>query len=200
MYDQLALAGPRALKGSSQLLLQPIGARASERPCSNERPSTRALELCETAEEASLRLLAEFRLHASKTRPRCPWRNEISQNGPIASHIAANLLRKGAAAAMPPPRMFQRRRRQLFALMGQPLFPFLAVLLLAAQCCSAQPHAREDHAQHIMNQARANQKASRPVCNSRVGRGEHSTPSRSEGRRIDGVRVASMAYGAPTRE
>ena len=60
---------------------------------------------------------------------------------------------------MPPPRMFQRRRRQLFALMGQPLFPFLAVLLLAAQCCSAQPHAREDHAQHIMNQARANQKA-----------------------------------------
>ena len=54
--------------------------------------------------------------------------------------------------------------------MGQPLFPFLAVLL-AAQCCSAQPHAREDHAQHIMNQARANQKASRPVCNSRVGRG-----------------------------
>ena len=99
---------------------------------------------------------------------------------------------------MPPPRMFQRRRRQLFALMGQPLFPFLAVLLLAAQCCSAQPHAREDHAQHIMNQARANQKASRPVCNSRVGRGEHSTPSRSEGRRIDGVRVASMAHGAPT--
>ena len=47
--------------------------------------------------------------------------------------------------------------------MGQPLFPFLAVLL-AAQCCSAQPHAREDHAQHIMNQARANQKASRAVC------------------------------------
>ena len=94
--------------------------------------------------------------------------------------------------------MFQRRRRQLFALMGQPLFPFLAALL-AAQCCGAQPHAREDHAQHIMNQARANQKASRPVCNSRVGRGEHSTPSRSEGRRIDGVRVASMAYGPPTR-
>ena len=82
--------------------------------------------------------------------------------------------------------------------MGQPLFPFLAVLLLAAQCCSAQPHAREDHAQHIMNQARANQKASRPVCNSRVGRGEPSTPSRSKYRRIDGVRVASMAYGAPT--
>ena len=89
---------------------------------------------------------------------------------------------------MPPPRMFQRRRRQLFALMGQPLFPFLAVLL-AAQCCSAQPHAREDHAQHIMNQARANQKASRPVCNSRVGRERPpSTPSHSEGRRIDGVR------------
>ena len=62
--------------------------------------------------------------------------------------------------------------------MGQPLFPFLAVLLLAAQCCSAQPHAREDHAQHIMNQARANQKASRPVCNSRVGRGEHAIAQR----------------------
>ena len=90
-----------------------------------------------------------------------PGRRETRshKNGPIASRIAANLLRKGAAAAMPPPRMFQRRRRQLFALMGQPLFPFLAVLLLAAQCCSAQPHAREDHAQHIMNQARANQKA-----------------------------------------
>ena len=90
---------------------------------------------------------------------------------------------------MPPPRMFQRRRRQLFALMGQPLFPFLAVLL-AAQGCSAQPHARENHAQHIMNQARANQKASRPVCNSRVGRGE---------RRHRAVKdVASMAHGAPT--
>ena len=94
---------------------------------------------------------------------------------------------------MPPPRMFQRRRRQLFALMGQPLFPFLAVLLLAAQCCSAQPHAREDHAQHIMNQARANQKASRPVCNSRVGRGAPSTPSRSQCRRIDGARRRRVA-------
>ena len=89
---------------------------------------------------------------------------DLKLSGPILSRIAAYLLRKGAVAAMPPPRMFQRRRRQLFALMGQPLlFPFLAVLL-AAQCCSAQPHAREDHAQHIMNQARANQKASRPVC------------------------------------
>ena len=76
IYEQLALAGPRALKGSSQLLLQPIGARASERPCSNERPSTLALELCETAEEASLRLLADFRLAPQKTRP---LRNEISQ-------------------------------------------------------------------------------------------------------------------------
>ena len=92
---------------------------------------------------------------------------------------------------MPPPRMFQRRRRQLFALMGQPLFPFLAVLLLAAQCCSAQPHAREDHAQHIMNQARANQKASRPVCNSRVGRAR----ARDLPRRHRAVKAgASMAY------
>ena len=70
IYEQLALAGPRALKGSSQLLLQPIGARASERPCSNECPATLALELCETAEEASLRLLAEFRVRAAKTRTR----------------------------------------------------------------------------------------------------------------------------------
>ena len=61
IYEQLALAGPRALKGSSQLLLQPIGARASERPWSNERPAALALELCESAEEASLRLLSEFR-------------------------------------------------------------------------------------------------------------------------------------------
>ena len=68
IYEQLALAGPRALKGSSQLLLQPIGARASERPCSNECPSTLALELCETVEEGSLRLLAEFRVSAEKTR------------------------------------------------------------------------------------------------------------------------------------
>ena len=75
MYGQLALADTRALKGSSQLLLQPIGARA-ERPCSNERPSALALELCETAEEASLRLMAEFRLRTHKTRTP---RNEISQ-------------------------------------------------------------------------------------------------------------------------
>ena len=86
--------------------------------------------------------------------------------------------------------MFQRRRRQLFALMlmGQPLFPFLAALL-AAQGCSAQPHAREDHAQHIMNQARANQKASRPVC--AILASAAASPRRH--RAAKGV--ASMAYG-----
>ena len=100
---------------------------------------------------------------------------------------------------MPPPRMFQRRRRQLFALMGQPLFPFLAVLLLAAQCCSAQPHAREDHAQHIMNQARANQKASRPVCAILASAAARDLPRRHRAVKD----VASMAYedaASPTRE
>ena len=62
---------------------------------------------------------------------------------------------------MLPVRDFRRRRRRRFALLGQPLIAFwLAALLVQA---AAQPHAREDHAQHIMNQARANQKASRPV-------------------------------------
>ena len=58
---------------------------------------------------------------------------------------------------MPPPLDFRRRRRRRFALFQQPLIGFwLAALLVQA---AAQPHAREDHAQHIMNQARANQKA-----------------------------------------
>ena len=35
-------------------------------PCSNECPSAPALELCETAEEASLRLLAEFRVRGAE--------------------------------------------------------------------------------------------------------------------------------------
>ena len=121
-----------------------------------------------------------------------PGRRETRshKNGPIASHIAAHLHRKGSAAAMPPPRMFQRRRRQLFALMGQPLFPFLAVLLLAAQCCSAQPHAREHHAQHIMNQARAHQKASLPVC--AILASAAASPRRH--RAVNNV--ASMAYAS----
>ena len=63
---------------------------------------------------------------------------------------------------MLPMRDFRRRRRRRFAPLGQPLlFFWLAALLVQA---AAQPHAREDHAQHIMNQARANQKASRAVC------------------------------------
>ena len=58
---------------------------------------------------------------------------------------------------MPPPLDFRRRRRRLIAALGQPLIGFwLAALLVQA---AAQPHAREHHAQHIMNQARAHQKA-----------------------------------------
>ena len=97
---------------------------------------------------------------------------DLKLSGPILSRIAAHSLRKVAAAAMLPMRDFRRRRRRRFAPLGQPILFFgLAALLVQA---AAQPHAREDHAQHIMNQARANQKASRPVCNSRVGRGEHA--------------------------
>ena len=49
-------------------------------PCSNECPSALALELCETAEEASLRLLAEFRLRAQKTRAVL---RDLKLSGPI---------------------------------------------------------------------------------------------------------------------
>ncbi len=162
-------------------------------PCSNECPSTLALELCETVEEASLRLLAEFRVRAQKTRTVL---RDLKLSGPIARpHRAAHLLQKHTAAAMLPMRDFRRRRRRRFAPLGQPLiFFWLAALLVQA---AAQPHAREDHAQHIMNQARANQKASRAVC-AILASAAASTPSRSEGRRIDGARVASMAYGPPT--
>ena len=44
-------------------------------PCSNECPSTLALELCETAGEASLRLLAEFRVRGAEN----PCRSSRSQ-------------------------------------------------------------------------------------------------------------------------
>ena len=98
---------------------------------------------------------------------------------------------------MLPVRDFRRRRRRFLGLLGQPLiFFWLAALLVQA---AAQPHAREDHAQHIMNQARANQKASRPVCNSRVGRAR----ARDLHRRHRAVNdVASMAHEdvGPTRE
>ena len=124
-------------------------------PCSNECPSTPALELCETAEEASLRLLAEFRVRAQKTRTVL---RDLKLSGPIARpHRAAHLRRRGAAAAMLPMRDFRRRRRRRFAALGQPLLFFWLAALLARSC--AQPHAREHHAQHIMNQARAHQKA-----------------------------------------
>ena len=41
-------------------------------PCSNECPSALALELCETAEEAWLRLLAEFRVRGAENPCRSP--------------------------------------------------------------------------------------------------------------------------------
>ena len=129
--------------------------------------------------------LTEFRLRTHKTRT---LRNEIPAYRSIARpHRAAHLLQKHTAAAMLPLRDFRRRRRRPFAPLGQPLIFFWLAALLARSC--AQPHAREDHAQHIMNQARANQKASRPVCNSRVGRGEPSTP-----RAVKGVRGPHARY------
>ena len=91
---------------------------------------------------------------AQKTRA---FRRDLKLSGPILSRIAANLRRKAAPAAMLPVRDFRRRRRRSFAPLGQPLITFwLAALLVQA---AAQPHAREHHAQHIMNQARAHQKA-----------------------------------------
>ena len=122
-------------------------------PCSNECPSAPALELCETVEEASLRLLAEFRVRVQKTRAVL---RDLKRSGPITRPHAAHLRRRGAAAAMLPMRDFRRRRRRRFAALGQPLLFWLAALLVQA---AAQPHAREHHAQHIMNQARAHQKA-----------------------------------------
>ena len=65
--------------------------RASEMPCSNECPSTPALELCETAEEASLRLLAEFRVRGAENPYRSPRSqaqrtdNEAASRCPFAS-------------------------------------------------------------------------------------------------------------------
>ena len=117
---------------------------------------------------------------AHKTRA---FHRDLKLSGPILTRIAAHLHRRGAAAAMLPMRDFRLRRRRLAGSLGQPsIFFWLAALLVQA---AAQPHAREDHAQHIMNQARANQKASRPVCNSRVGRARaRDLPRR---RRIDGV-------------
>ena len=88
---------------------------------------------------------------------------------------------------MLPVRDFRRRRRRLFGLLGQPLITFWLAALLAH--AAAQPHAREDHAQHIMNQARANQKASRPVC--AILASAAASPRRH--RAAKGV--ASMAYG-----
>ena len=158
-------------------------------PCSNECPSALALELCETAEEASLRLLAEFRLRAQKTRAVL---RDLKLSGPITRpHRAAHLLEKAATAAMLPVRDFRRRRRRPFAALGQPLIGFwLAALLVQA---AAQPHAREHHAQHIMNQARAHQKA----CGCSVS--SQSRRARSAERPGAVHNVASMACGVGQR-
>ena len=124
-------------------------------PCSNECPSALALELCETAEEAWLRLLAEFRVRGAENP--CRSSRSQAQRTDNEAASAAHLLQKHTAAAMLPVRDFRRRRRRPFAALGQPLIGFwLAALLVQA---AAQPHAREHHAQHIMNQARAHQKA-----------------------------------------
>ena len=91
---------------------------------------------------------------AHKTRA---FHRDLKLSGPILTRIAAHLHRRGAAAAMLPMRDFRRRRRRLAGSLGQPsIFFWLAALLVQA---AAQPHAREHHAQHIMNQARAHQKA-----------------------------------------
>ena len=89
---------------------------------------------------------------------------------------------------MLPMRDFRRRRRRRFAPLGQPLIAFwLAALLVQA---AAQPHAREHHAQHIMNQARAHQKASRAVCANLAS----AAASTRRHRAVNNV--ASMAYAS----
>ena len=160
----------------------------SEMPCSNECPSALALELCEPAEEVSLRLLAEFRVRAQKTRAVL---RDLKLSGPITRPHRCHLLRKTASGAMLPVRDFRRRRRRPFAALGQPLIFFWLAALLAH--AAAQPHAREHHAQHIMNQARAHQKA----CGCSVS--SQSRRARSAERPGAVHNVASMACGVGQR-
>ena len=99
--------------------------------------------------------LTEFRVRGAENP--CISSRSQAQRTDLEPHCAAHLHRRGAAAAMLPVRDFRRRRRRSFAPLGQPLLFFWLVALLVQ--AAAQPHAREHHAQHIMNQARAHQKA-----------------------------------------
>ena len=99
--------------------------------------------------------LTDFRLRAHKTRT---LGNEISAHRSIARpHRCPFAPTRRRAAAMSYTCDFRRRRRRRVGPLGQPLFRFWLAALLAH--AAAQPHAREHHAQHIMNQARAHQKA-----------------------------------------
>ena len=68
-------------------------------PCSNECPSTLALELCETVEEASLRLLAEFRVRGAENPYSSPRSQAQRTDSEAASRCPfASTRRRGSHA------------------------------------------------------------------------------------------------------
>ncbi len=156
-------------------------------PCSNECPSTLALELCETAEEAWLRLLAEFR--AQKTRAVL---RDLTLSGPITRPHRCPLAST-------------RRRGSHATTTRLPAAPTAALRSAGAAphwflACGpartrggAAPRAGTPRAAHHEPGARAPEGVRMQrliaVAASAVGR---------ETRRRAVHNVASMAYGAPT--
>ena len=123
-------------------------------PCSNECPSALALELCETAEEAVTppgRVSgrgAENPCRSSRSQAQ-RTDNEAASRCPLASTRRRGSHATRARLPAPP----------TAALRSAGAAPHWFLACGPARTAAAQPHAREHHAQHIMNQARAHQKA-----------------------------------------
>ena len=176
---KLAQTASNAPKGCSVLLLQPMARGASEMPCSNECPSTPALTF---ARPSRMRYDAPGRVSGPRAENPCSSSRSQAQRTDNEAAFAcpfASTRRGGSHATHA-----RLPAAPTAALRSAGAAPYSSGLLRCSYGAAAQPHAREHHAQHIMNQARAHQKASRAVCAIRVGR-EHAVEQYI--RRIDGV-------------
>ena len=154
IYQKWPYGGVAAVPKGSSIIVQAAWRQASLKPKHSNGMRTKLAQ----ASGGPRRGLYEHTGRVSAPRAQNPDAEKRDLSVQIDSEAAAaHSLQKHTAAAMLPVRDFRRRRRRPFAALGQPLIGFwLAALLVQA---AAQPHAREHHAQHIMNQARAHQKA-----------------------------------------
>ena len=139
---------------------------------------------------------AEFRLAAWKTRT---LRNEISQKRTDCEpHCCQFASKRRCGSYAAPSNVSATTAAALRTDGAAPLSIPCCAAARSAMLQRAAPRARGPRAAHHEPGAREPESVAASVQFSRRPRRALASPSRSQCRRIDGARVASMAYGAPT--